>query len=63
MAKTKRVDGKTPKGGAYSIAYFQDSKGNPVDESKAVKAEIIEYDSKDKEINRTYAKIGTKKKK
>jgi hypothetical protein len=63
MAKTKRVNEKTPNGGAYSIAYFQDSKGDPVDESQAVRAEIVEYNSKKKAINRTYTDIKPKKKK
>lgn len=63
MAKTKRVNEKTPNGGAYLIAYFQDSKGNPVDETKAVKAEIVEYDSKGKAIHRTYGDFKPKKKK
>ena len=42
MAKHKRIEGKTPNGGAYSEIYFFDNSGNIVDESKATKCVIRE---------------------
>ena len=33
----------TPFGGNRSVIYYQDKDGNPVDKSKAVRAEIVEY--------------------
>lgn len=42
MAKHKKIEGKTPNGGAYSEIYFFDNSGNIVDESKATKCVIRE---------------------
>jgi hypothetical protein len=43
--KPERVEGPTPNGGAYSIAYFHD------DGSR----EIVEFDAADRPIWRTYS--------
>lgn len=51
----EKLNGNTPNGGTYSIAYFQDAEGQPTTKSTAKKMEIIEFDSKDNEIFRTYA--------
>jgi hypothetical protein len=58
MAVEERIDEKTPNGGQYAIAYFQDKDGNPVDKGKAVQAEIVEFDANDQPIWRTYGTIG-----
>jgi hypothetical protein len=50
----ERQDGATPKGGVYSIAYFQDDQGIPVAKEDATKIEIIEFDKNDRQIWRTY---------
>lgn len=42
MATYKRIDGKTPNGGAYSEIFFFDEAGNSVDEEKAVRLVIRE---------------------
>lgn len=52
---SERVDGKTPNGGVYFIAYFSDKNGNPIDKDKAERFEIIEFDANDNQIMRTYA--------
>lgn len=49
-----RSDGATPAGGAYAIAYWQDASGNPVDRSKWVQAEIIEFTADGEHLMRTY---------
>lgn len=55
MASSERRDEPTPRGGVYSIIYFQDADGNPVEQpADVVKAEVIEYDAQDNEIFRTY---------
>jgi hypothetical protein len=48
----ERVDGPTPNGGAYSIAYFRDAEGNPC--QKAGAAEIVEFDAKGEAVHRSY---------
>jgi hypothetical protein len=50
----ERINGETPKGGVYSIAYFQDAKGQPVAKENATAIEIIEFDENDRQIFRTY---------
>ena len=45
MANRKRVNGKTPNGGAYSEIIFFDENGTIVDESKATKCVIRECKS------------------
>ena len=42
MATHKKINGKTPNGGAYSEIYFFDDNGNSVDESKATRCVIRE---------------------
>lgn len=37
MASYIRDEEKTPNGGDYSEIYYQDDKGNPVDETKATR--------------------------
>jgi hypothetical protein len=54
MATQRRVDGPTPNGGVYSIAYFRNDDGSPADEDDATKVEIVEYDEDDKVVQRTY---------
>lgn len=60
---TKRVDGPTPNGGAYSIAYYQDAKGNDADVDKATNMLIVEYSSDGQVIRNTYGltKLGAEK--
>jgi hypothetical protein len=50
----ERINGATPKGGVYSIAYFQDDAGQPVAKEDATAIEIIEFDENDRQIWRTY---------
>lgn len=61
MASQKRVDGKTPAGGAYSIAYFLDDQRGAVDEKQATKVEIVEFTKAGEEIKRTYGTIDREK--
>lgn len=53
----QRIDGATPNGGVYSVAYWQDKDGQPINKREAVKAEIVEYDSNDQSVFRTYADL------
>jgi hypothetical protein len=57
---SERVNRKTPNGGEYSIAYFVDKNGNPIDKDKAERVEIIEFDANDKQIRRTYGFANSK---
>lgn len=55
MANTEeRQDGPTPNGGAFSISYFQDDKGNPVTKERATKIEVVEFDANKQQVFRTY---------
>lgn len=54
---SERVDGQTPSGGQYSIAYWQDANGEPTLKENAVRAEIVEYLEGGKEVARSYMKI------
>jgi hypothetical protein len=56
----ERVEGPTPKGGVYAIAFWQDSKGQPTSKYKATHAEIVEYDAKGNGFYRTYMTLGPK---
>lgn len=56
--KSKRIDGKTPHGGAYAVAYYSDADGNAADKEQAVNVEIVEFTKDGKEIERVYARIG-----
>jgi hypothetical protein len=51
-----RREGPTPAGGAYSVASFFDSDGNPVEQDVAVQVRIREYDAADRMLAET---IGT----
>ena len=55
--KQERITGTLPHGGAYAIAYYRDKAGNPVDKTRAIKVEIIEYDANDEQIWRVYGAI------
>ena len=57
MAKSERKNGKTPRGGAYSIAYYLDNSGNPVDKKKAKRVRIVEYSKSGKRLGTTYGSI------
>lgn len=48
------MDGPTPNGGVYSIAYFSDEDGEPCSEDKAARIEIHECDKDGNSIFRTY---------
>ena len=50
----------TPCGGDRSAIYYQDKNGNPVDKSKAVRAEIVEYKG-EQVVGRTYGELGADK--
>lgn len=54
MITEERSNGPTPHGGAYSIAYYRDAAGNPASKEVAAQVEIVEYDSRDNVIWRTY---------
>ena len=53
----QRIDGPTPNGGAYSIAYFQDAEGEATTKEKAVKVEVVEFSRSGDHVFRTYANI------
>lgn len=53
-----RIDGLTPRGGAYSICYYHDSAKNPCPEDRATGAEIVEFATDGRAIHRTYTKLG-----
>lgn len=55
MAEAERVEGPTPAGGAYSILYYMDDRGDRSDKKDAVLVEIVEYDESGNVIYRTYA--------
>ena len=60
MAKIKnyeRIEGVTPNGGSYSVAYYFDNNDEPCPKQKAYRAEIIEYDNNDNRINTTYSLV------
>jgi hypothetical protein len=52
-ATSRRVEGPTPKGGAYSIGYFSHD-GRPVPQRFANQILIVEYDDDGHEIFRTF---------
>ena len=52
---SRRIEGKTPNGGAYAIIYFMDENGAPTTEEKSVSCEIHEFDEKGNIIFRTYS--------
>lgn len=56
-ATSERKDGPTPNGGAYSIAYFQNEKGEATTKDKATRMEIVEFSKAGIELHRTYGDI------
>lgn len=40
---TERIEGPTPNGGDYAIAYYQDENGELVDKDKASQVTIAEF--------------------
>jgi hypothetical protein len=50
----ERIDGPTPNGGVYSIAYFSDDDGDPTSKQKATRMEIVEFDREGNQLFRTY---------
>lgn len=58
---SKRFDGPTPNGGAYSVSYYYDKKGRPCGENKASCVHIHEYDENDNLIMETVGYLSTKK--
>ena len=58
MSTEERIDGATPAGGTYSIAYFKDDSGRPIEKSKASMMEIVEFNEKNEAIMRTYGNFG-----
>ena len=53
----ERIDGETPNGGAYAIAYYQDKDGEPVEKIRAVAVEIVEFNADGEAIWRTYGAL------
>jgi hypothetical protein len=60
MATSKRVEGKTPNGGTYSIINFLDDDFELVDEKDATSFELVEYNDSDEQVWRTYGSITTR---
>lgn len=56
----ERLDGPTPNGGVYAIAFFFDKAGNPTTKDKAVRIEICEYNERDECIFRTHGRLSSK---
>jgi hypothetical protein len=54
---SERIDGPTPNGGTYAIAYYQDEAGEATDKDAATAVEIVEFDGDDNEIFRTYGEL------
>ena len=57
----ERLEGATPNGGDYAIAYYHDGDFNATDKSIATHVEIVEFvivpGSEDRVVFRTYAVI------
>ena len=58
MATFKRINGKTPNGGDYAEMYFQDDKGNPVEEAKATRFALRECKKDGTLIFETFGFLG-----
>lgn len=54
MLTQERLDGETPAGGTYSIAYYLNEKNEPCDKSVAKKVNVVEYDKDDNRITESY---------
>jgi hypothetical protein len=50
----ERIEGPTPNGGRYSIAYFFDAARKSVPKDRATGMEVVEFNDKDDAIHRTY---------
>ncbi len=54
---TDRVDGLTPNGGSYSVAFYHDGEGNERDADEATHVSIVEYDYAGRRIAETHGEI------
>ncbi len=61
MAKSRKINEKTPCGGIYSEMYFFDDNGNSVDEVDAVRCVIRECDAEGNLLNETWGYINPQK--
>lgn len=57
MANHKRINGKTPSGGAYSEIYYFDAEGKPADETKAIRCVIRECTENGELLNETWGTV------
>ena len=57
MANYKRINEKTPCGGAYSEIYYFDTDGNPADEAKANRCVIRECAKNGELLNEIWGTI------
>ncbi len=55
---TEKEIGRTPSGGAYSVAYYYDNEGNPCPKAQAARVNIIEYTEDGERLNETYGILG-----
>lgn len=55
---TERLEGETPSGGDFCIAYYYDEDHNPCERSKAKYVNIVEYKNNWKRVNETYGIMG-----
>ena len=56
---TNAEKAQRPTGEIYSIIYFQDADGTPVEKSEATRAEAVEFDASGEQIFRTHLKLKT----
>lgn len=49
--------GPTPAGGTSSVIYYRAANGDPAPKSRAVRAEVLEYDADGRVIARTYGHL------
>lgn len=56
MAVNRRIDGPTPNGGVYSVAYYSKD-GQPAERDVATEVEYCEFDAADNCIFRTYGRL------
>jgi hypothetical protein len=55
VTNSERVDGPTPHGGAYTVAYYADAEGNPAPKTRAARAEVHEFTEAGKRVHTAYA--------
>jgi hypothetical protein len=53
----ERRDGPTPAGGTSSVIYYRAANGDPAPKSRAVRAEVLEFDAAGVVIARTYGHL------